>query len=270
MKNKTLLLVILALGTVVVLAAGALVWAKFFRYQKEAVPAAVQVSQLAVPALDATPKAAIDEPVKKVPAETIVESPKMNVPPELNLAMAFYSQAPFENWDYPWQEACEEASVLLIANTYFQHHWTREQFRDEILKLVEWETKEFGDYKHTTADQTAKILRDYLHLKPVILENPSFEDVQQSLAKGYLLVGLFAGKKLGNPFYRNGGPNYHAMVIKGYKSGDSAATHKIITQDVGTKRGEDYVYRWSVLQKAMHDYAEPIEDGVPRMIEVTL
>lgn len=264
-------MVILAL---IVVGTGAFVWAKLFRYQKEAVSNAVQVSQLAAPAREPTPMAD-STPTAPVNSseEFKVEDAKATlvaVPPELNIAMDFYSQAPFENWDYPWQEACEEASVLLIANTYFEHHWTREQFRDEILKLVEWETKEFGDYKHTTADQTAKILRDYLHLKPVILENPSFEDIQQSLAKGHLLVGLFAGKHLGNPFFRNGGPNYHAMVLKGYKSGDSTTVQKIITEDVGTKRGEDYVYSWSVLQNAMHDYAEPIEVGAPRMIEVSL
>ncbi len=73
----------------------------------------------------------------------------------------------------------------------------------------------------------------------------------------------FAGKEIGNPFYSNGGPTYHAMVIKGYKAGQ-----KIITEDVGTKRGEDYVYPWKVLDGALHDYTVPIDSGAKEMIEV--
>lgn len=185
------------------------------------------------------------------------------LPKELNFAMAFYSQAPFGNWDYPWQEACEEASILLVANIYQQKKWSAEEFNDQILKLVEWEKKRFGSYEHTDVAQTALMLKEYLGLETVIHDNPTFEDVQKILNKGHLMVGTFAGKKLRNPFYTNGGPNYHAMVIKGYKEGN-----KIITADVGTRRGEDYVYHWSVIEDSLHDYAEPIEKGAKRLIEV--
>lgn len=185
------------------------------------------------------------------------------LPKELNFDMPFYSQAPFGNWDYPWQEACEEASILLIANVYQQKNWTAEQFNNEILKLVEWEKKRFGSYEHTDVQQTAAMLKEYFGLKSIIHDNPTFEDVQEVLNKGHLVVMTFAGKKLHNPNYTNGGPNYHAMVIKGYKQGN-----KIITEDVGTRRGENYVYSWDVIQNSLHDYAEPIENGAKRMIEV--
>lgn len=46
--------------------------------------------------------------------------PSKIVPTAINLQAVFYAQAPGGNWDYPWQEACEEASILLIANEYFQ------------------------------------------------------------------------------------------------------------------------------------------------------
>jgi len=177
--------------------------------------------------------------------------------------MTFYPQAPFGNWDMPWQEACEEASVLLVANEYKSENWTAEEFNDQILKLVEWEKKTFGDYKHTTVKETARILNEYLGLKTLIYENPTYEDVRKIIARGHFVVMTFDGKKIGNPFYKNGGPVYHAMVIKGYKSGV-----KVITADVGTRRGEDYVYPWETLQNALHDYAVPMSDGAKRMIEV--
>ncbi len=188
----------------------------------------------------------------------------VSVPAELNFSMTFYSQAPFGDWSEPWQNACEEASSLLIANTYFHHNWTPEQFRDQILTLVDWENKTFGDYKSTNAKEIVQMLHDELGLNAVIHSNPSFEDVQQVLAEGHLIIMTFDGRELNNPFYTNGGPDYHAMVIKGYKEGQ-----KVITEDVGTKHGENYVYDWSTLENASHDYTTPnIDDGAKLMIEV--
>ena len=80
----------------------------------------------------------------------------------------------------------------------------------------------------------------------------------------------FEGKVIGNPNYKNGGPVYHAMVIKGYedKTADPGSVQKIITHDVGTRKGEDYVYKWSTLQNALHDWNEPMKNGAKRMLEV--
>jgi hypothetical protein len=229
------------------------------QFQKEAVPKAVSVAQLqqehqTQDSVGATPTTG---------STSSTSTKNVEPPDELNLSMTFYPQAPFADWDYPWQEACEEASILLVANTYFDHNWTREQFRDQILDLVDWETREFGDYKHTNVLQNVQILRDKFGLKTEVMNNPTFGDVQQTLAKGHLIIGFFAGRQLNNPNYKNGGPVYHAFVIKGYKTGE-----KIIAHDVGTKRGEDFVYPWATLKNAMHDYAEPIDEGAQRMIEV--
>lgn len=235
--------------TSVVLAIGAGLAYSLYKhqvYEKEPVPAATKITELA--AADRT-----QQTTQKIAA----------LPEELNLQMSFYPQAPFGDWDYPWQEACEEASILLVANEYFHHGWSREDFRDEILKLVEWQNKKFGDYKDTNAEQVAQMLTEYLGLKSVIHADPAYEDVQRMLARGHLVVGLFAGKELGNPFYSNGGPVYHAMVLKGYKAGN-----KVITADVGTRRGEDYVYTWDKLSSALHEWAVPIDTGKKVVIEI--
>jgi len=267
MKTRKSTIFVISILAIAVICVGGYSVYKSSRYQKEAVPEAVDASELAN---EVNPEESRAEAITSSQATGEAESPasvgssiEPALPAELNLKMTFYPQAPFGNWDLPWQETCEEASVLLVANEYFHHDWTAEQFNDELLKLVEWEKTTFGDYKHTNDNQTAKILNDYLGLKTVIHENPTFEDVQKVIAKGHFIVMTFAGKHLGNPFYKNGGPNYHAMVIKGYEEGE-----KIITSDVGTKRGENYVYSWATLDNALHDYAEPIEDGAKRMIEV--
>jgi len=184
-------------------------------------------------------------------------------PVELNIQMAFYPQAPLGNWSLPFAEACEEASALLVANAYYHHNWTAKQFSQEILNMVDWEKNHFGKYIDTSASETAEILNKYLDLPTVIHENPSIADIKKMLGDGHLIIGFFAGRELHNPNYQNGGPRYHALVIKGYRQND-----QIITDDVGTAQGGDYTYSWDTIHTALHDLNDPIDDGPKRVLEV--
>ncbi len=167
----------------------------------------------------------------------------------INLDVTFFSQAPEADWSLPWQEACEEASTLQAIHYVKNEPLKKEEFKEEILNLVEWQNKRFGDYKHTTVHQTAEILRDYFNYSDYeIIENPTIEDLKRELSNQHVIIAPFAGKLLGNPFYSNEGPNYHMLVIKGYDD------KNFITNDVGTKRGENFIYPQNKLMSAMHDY----------------
>jgi hypothetical protein len=56
------------------------------------------------------------------------------------------------------------------------------------------------------------------------------------------------GKVLPNPHFRNGGPVYHALIIRGYTE-DS-----FITNDPGTQFGKNFVYKYHELMNAIHDW----------------
>lgn len=159
-----------------------------------------------------TPKPEQTPTETKDPTKPVVENTE--IPTELNLDAPFYTQAPFSDWGYPWQEACEEASMLLAANVYGKHNWTRAEFNDQILKMVEWEKTQFGTYLDTTAAQNAKIFNDYLGFKSAIHENPTLDDIKNILNKGHFIIMFLAGKELNNPNFTNGGPVYHAILIK--------------------------------------------------------
>ncbi|MCX6734867.1 MAG: C39 family peptidase [Candidatus Peregrinibacteria bacterium] len=262
-KSKKIVISVISTVAVGIFAIGVYRFIKSPAYLKESVPKAVSIQSFnkmpePIQAPETT-KPVINTPVlRDVPKA----KPKV-VPKELNLAMTFYSQAPFVDWSEPWQNACEEASILLVANTYFNHNWTKEEFRDEILALVKWENKTFGDYKSTNAQQITKMLDEVYNLKSIIHTSPTFADVQKIIDNGHLIIMTFDGRKLGNPFFTNGGPDYHSLVIKGYKEGE-----KVITEDVGTQHGENYVYAWKTIENANHDYATPISNGAKMMIEV--
>jgi hypothetical protein len=188
--------------------------------------------------------------------------PQSDLPSEINLPVPFFSQAPDANWGIPWQEACEEAASTLAVYYATGKPLSIEQFRADILGLVEWEKKAFGTYVDTTVDQTAQMIRGYFGFSDFeIVDNPTVDQMKRFLANGSVIVAPFSGKDLNNPFYSNGGPIYHMMVIRGYDP------QNFITNDVGTKRGENFIYSYALLMETMHDWnTTDIHLGAKRVI----
>lgn len=170
---------------------------------------------------------------------------------EKNLAVPFTPQAPHANWDMPYQEACEEASLIMAA-AYFEGlaAFTPEEADRRILELVAWQEATFGYYEDTTAEEVARTAREYFKLKDVrTFEVASIEDVKREVAAGRVVIVPAAGRLLKNPYFRGEGPKYHMLVVKGYtKDG------LIISNDPGTRRGADFLYDPAVLFEAIHDW----------------
>ena len=186
----------------------------------------------------------------------------------LNLAVSFMLQAPKQNWVQPYEDACEEASALMLDGYFDKRSKAYEP--DEALALIDalvaWEDKTFGHNQHTDANETARILREYFGYKKVeVRAIKTAEDIKTVLDKGLPVLAPSHGKALLNPNFKNGGPEYHMVVIKGYtKEGDW------ITNDPGTRKGADYIYPKQRLLDAIHDYdAEDMRDGRKVIIIVT-
>ncbi|MFH1667826.1 MAG: C39 family peptidase [Candidatus Komeilibacteria bacterium] len=189
-----------------------------------------------------------------VPETTIVE--------EINLDVPFMVQAPEANWDLPYQEACEEASLIMLHYYWQGKELTTALAEQEIQDLIAWQIDKLGDYKDTTIEQTAWIAENYWHYQTEIVEDPSVESIKEYLSLGYPVIAPFYGKAIGNPYYSGDGPLYHMLVIKGFYD------DQLITNDPGTKRGADYVYGQQLLS-AMHDwYDGDVVNGPARILIV--
>lgn len=187
------------------------------------------------------------------------------IPESVNLAVPFTPQAPHANWDLPYQEACEEASLLMVAR--YKNSETISSSEDankEIGQLVDFENGFFGDYKHTTAEQTAEIAREYYGFKNTeVIYDFTVLDIKKELSRGNPVIVPAAGRQLPNPYFRTPGPLYHMLVIRGYTK------DKFITNDPGTKRGEEFVYKYEDLLNAVHDWnGGEVEGGQKVMIVV--
>ena len=185
------------------------------------------------------------------------------LPDAVNLDVPFYPQAPDADWGMPWQEACEEASVTLAYHYFLEEPLTKEQFKKDVLRLVDWQNEHFGDYEHSTVGQTAEMLEGYFGFTDYrILDSPTIEDMKKELAAGHIIVAPFAGRMLKNPFYSGEGPYYHMMVLKGYDE------KHFITNDVGTKRGLDFIYPYATIMSALHDYLPTAIETAPGRVIV--
>ena len=170
-------------------------------------------------------------------------------PESMNLAVPFVSQAPKQNWAMPYQEACEEASLLMVKN-FLQGHTalTVDQADTAILDLIAYETAQ-GDPADITLRRLSEVARTYFHLQPTIRAVTSVEELKNAVANGFPVIIPADGKALKNPNFHNGGPPYHMLVVKGYlKDG------RLITNDPGTRKGADYVYDPALLFGALHDW----------------
>jgi len=214
--------------------------------------------------------------------EGMVADPAMNVEREhgvaimpesmnekiVNHSVPFQSQAPFADWSQPWEDACEEAS-LVLANRYARGIETlsKEEMRDEILRLVEYQNNTYGDYKDSDAARTAEIGRGVYELDAEVKNIKNVEEIITALARESLVIAPMAGRLLGNPYFTPPGPFYHMVVIKGY----DPAAGEFIAHDIGTRRGSEYRYRSKTVWNALHDFPgdkERIEEGAKRIIVV--
>ncbi len=179
---------------------------------------------------------------------------KGELPPRIRIEVPFSVQAPFGNWEMPYQEACEETSVIMVHHFLEGTPLTPEIADREILNIIEWENKEFNYSADVTAEELKQIAEDYYHHTGQLFYDFTIEDMKRLLAHGYPIIVPLSGRDLGNPYYSGEGPWYHMLVVTGYDG------NRFITNDVGTKRGKDYMYNENVLYDAIHNWNQQKEN----------
>ncbi|MBI5071321.1 C39 family peptidase [Candidatus Falkowbacteria bacterium] len=169
------------------------------------------------------------------------------LPADFLAPVAFASQAPLGDWSMPYQEACEEASMIMVAKYFKNEKLDNNIMAEEILKLVKWEDDN-GYPLDLTAAQVVEVLDKYFGLKSSLDKMVTETEIKKKLVAGDLIIVPLAGRDVGNPYYKQPGPLYHMLVIRGYNQTE------FITNDPGTRRGEAYRYLYGDLLWAVHDW----------------
>lgn len=197
-----------------------------------------------------TPPPVDDVPVIVIPDEEEEPPKEIAIPESGILKMTFTTQAPNANWDALHEEACEEASLIMAKHFVKGTTIASAEAADrEILDLVSFEEK--NGYKvDVTVQQLAEISKSYYGISGTVKTNITVLDIKKEIAKGNPVIIPAAGKILPNPNFRNGGPKYHMLVVKGYdKDG-------FIANDPGTRKGENFRYGYDAFYNAIHNWEE--------------
>lgn len=177
--------------------------------------------------------------------------PTSSQPSVLNLPIPFTSQAPTADWDLVHNEDCEEA-VSVMANAYLTGNTAvvlpAAQVETEMSNLNNWEDAHFGYHLDTTAAETAQMISAVYGLKATVQNGYTLQDIKDQLNLHHVVILPEDGQLLGNPNYKTPGPIYHMLVIRGYTQSG------LITNDSGTRRGQNYPYTFQTLYNAGADW----------------
>lgn len=178
-----------------------------------------------------------------------IEPTEKPLPEKAYINVPFAPQAPFANWNQPYQDACEEAAIIMVHYYLQGKSLSRDAMNQKILKMVVWQNKNWGGHHDLEGAQIVSLAKKYYGYRNIKIKYGfSIENVKREIAGGHPVILPTAGRMLGNPNFRGAGPLYHALVIKGYK-GDS-----IITNDPGTRKGLDYTYSVATIMKSAHEW----------------
>ena len=207
-------------------------------------------SNYSAPTSSSTPTVSNSKSPSLTPRPSTTQTPTTN-PATLSLKVPFTPQAPTGNWDQLHNEACEEASAIMVA-AYFSGDMRSKipatEAEEKITSLTDWEQTHFGYSLDTTTAETAEMIRSIYNLKATIVSNYTEKNIKDALNANKLVIIPVNGREIGNPYYKQPGPIYHMLVVRGY-----TAT-QLITNDPGTKNGESYKYSFSTLKNAPADW----------------
>ncbi|MBI2589569.1 C39 family peptidase [Candidatus Berkelbacteria bacterium] len=187
---------------------------------------------------------------KPAPESNAPNSEPDSLPAQVNLNVPFTSQAPEGVWDTRHEEYCEEASTLMVGRFFRGESIVGPKDAEAAMRELEsWEVKNLGYSASTTAAETAQLLEAVYAVGVKLENNVSSEALKRALANNKLVIVPAAGQELGNPYFKQPGPRYHMLVVKGYTN-----TGYFITNDPGTKRGANFLYKEKILLDAIGDY----------------
>ncbi|MBI5701455.1 C39 family peptidase [Candidatus Saganbacteria bacterium] len=173
------------------------------------------------------------------------------IPSKVFLNVPFIPQAPNGIWNDIYNEACEEAAIIMATRYVENKGLSRTEADKEILKLVDYQKKNYGGHFDLPVKKTAQLMKDfYKFMNFQIINSASIETMIDALSRGDLVIAPFAGRLLKNPYYKTPGPVYHMLLFKGY----DLSRKEFIVNDPGTKRGLNYRFKFDVIDNAWHDW----------------
>jgi uncharacterized membrane protein (UPF0127 family) len=163
------------------------------------------------------------------------------------LKVNFFTQAPYDNWDFTHEGACEEAAIIMADNFFLKKNVSLSEYDHLLMQLVKTGEKKFGHGQDINAEDIAVLANYFAPALEARKERiSSLAEIKKEIDSGLPVIAPVEGRLLGNPHY---GPSidYHAVLVIGYNS------EEIIVNDPGTKFGGGWRYQNETFWKAISD-----------------
>ncbi|HCC22831.1 TPA: hypothetical protein DF272_01480 [Candidatus Falkowbacteria bacterium] len=162
----------------------------------------------------------------------------------------FTSQAPVGDWRQPWQDACEETSVVMVDAFYGGYDLTVDKSVTKIKTVFAIKEKFFGPSYDETAGLIVDMINRHFPWESRVVENPTLDQIKFELDASRPVLVPVHGGTLNNPNYHSGSIDYHMIVLIGYDD----ARGEFMAHDPGTQFGSRHHYSYDTIMAAMHDF----------------
>ena len=196
-------------------------------------------------------------PAAVKPTPLAVVPDEKPIPSILNLPVPFTPEAPDGLMVKPWNNSCEEASLVMLDEYYSGKRYLntpKTTAKKLILGYIDIENRIFGYNANTNAKEMTKLANEYSkYFEAKIVTNPTLEQIKAELRAERPVIALVYGFELNNPriLFSRTGSYYHTFVIKGYDDN----TQEFIVNDNGDlKQGLDLRYKYDTILGALRDY----------------
>ena len=203
--------------------------------------------------------------LEKEKSSILQEESEIKIEKEKILNVKFYSQFPLDiatwkKYDEPYQNFCEEASLL---NWYYYLVWKEpnlKEYNKDLLKIKEIEDLILDNwYKHSSIQDTLQVLIAFQENNQKvfweIIKNPTIEDIKENISKWNLVIAPLYWKWLTNPYFKNWGPIYHNLLIKGYTE------QNFIVNEVWVSKWDSFRYKQEEIMKNIHNFDKKLYPG---------
>ncbi len=167
------------------------------------------------------------------------------------LPVPFTAQAPEGNWGEPWDNACEETSMVMVEN-YYRGNWSLnvEKSKKEIQNVLTNKEVLIGKSKDESPESIVKLITEVYKREAEVVKGITIEKIKQEIDGGYPVIIAFDARLVRNANFIAPKPTYHVAVIVGYDD----KTKQFIINEPGTSDGKHFRYGYDELLKANETY----------------
>ena len=168
------------------------------------------------------------------------------------IPVPFTPQAPEKNWEQPWQDACEEASVVMVDTLYQNKTLDTQEAQRRILEIFTIKEQYFGASLDESVETLSSLINLFLPWEAQVVYSPTLNEIISELSQNRPVIAPVHGADLHNPHFYSDSVQYHMLVLSGYDPN----TKEFITQEPGTQYGLDYRYPYDTIMNAIVNHGQ--------------